>query len=102
MKESSSVMKFGERSRFIVATMLSGCVVVGRWWRGGWHGDVGVRWRKGGRVLGQRGEVGGRLCFGDGGTIGVLLGGVGTGLCCWGVGGQVSGCRRLWSLCWLV
>lgn len=57
------------------------------WRRGGWHGDVGVRWRKGGRVLGQRGEVGGRLCFGNGGTIGVLLGGVGTGLRCWGVGG---------------
>lgn len=51
--------------------MLSG------WGGGGGAGGSGGRWRKGGWVLGQWGEVGGRLCLGDGGTIGILLGGVG-------------------------
>lgn len=45
--------------------------------QGGGAGGSGGRWRKGGWVLGQWGEVGGRLCLGDGGTIGILLGGVG-------------------------
>lgn len=65
----SHVMKFRERGRFIRATMLSG------WGAGGNGGS----WAKGGWVLGVWGEVGGgaRLCLGDGGTIGILLGGVG-------------------------
>lgn len=66
---------------------------------GGGAGCNGGRWRKGGCVLGQWGEVGGRLCLGPRGTIGILLGGVGVQ----GSRGElVSGCRRLWSLCWLV
>lgn len=67
-------------------------------------GGSGGGWRKGGWVLGQWGEVGGRLCLGYGGTIGILLGGVGSG----GVGVQgsrgelVAGYKRLPSLFWLV
>lgn len=67
-------------------------------------GGSGGGWRKGGWVLGQWGEVGGRLCLGYGGTIGILLGGVGSG----GVGVQgswgelVAGYKRLRSLFWLV
>lgn len=44
---------------------------------GGGSGGSGGRLRKEGGVLGQWVEVGGRLCLGHGGTIGILLGGVG-------------------------